>query len=170
MTATDTAAGALFSPDCRFRYRLWRRWGTGPLCVWVMLNPSTADANKDDNTIRRCVGFARMWGFAGIEVVNLYPLVSTDAKAMLRCPDRHGPLGVAPIRSALRDHRNAVCAWGAHAEPGVATLVADCAEREIGWENVSCLGLTKSGQPRHPLRIAYATPRALLAYAQGRRP
>ncbi|TMF61888.1 MAG: DUF1643 domain-containing protein, partial [Chloroflexi bacterium] len=65
--------GATFSADRRYRYRLWRRWdGARPVVAFVMLNPSTADARRDDPTIRRCIGFAKSWGFGGVEVVNLF--------------------------------------------------------------------------------------------------
>jgi len=55
--------------DCgTYRYVLTRRWAEGPVLGWVMLNPSRADAGRDDATVRRCMGFVRSWGFAGIIV------------------------------------------------------------------------------------------------------
>ena len=64
--------GATLSPCGRYRYRLTRRWGDGGAVAFVMLNPSTADAEKDDPTIRRCIGFAREWRFGRLIVVNLF--------------------------------------------------------------------------------------------------
>ena len=59
--------------DCqKYRYALWRRWGEGSQVVFVMLNPATADAAKDDPTIRRCIGFARAWEFGSLAVGNLF--------------------------------------------------------------------------------------------------
>ena len=75
---------ALFSPCGRFRYRLGRRWGEGPTIAFVLLNPSTADDQRDDPTIRRCIGFARRLGFGGLEVVNLYAYVATDPAELRR--------------------------------------------------------------------------------------
>ena len=69
-------SGATISPCGIYRYRLWRRWGEGRSCVFVMLNPSTADALVDDNTIRSCVRLAQELGFGGIIVVNLFALRS----------------------------------------------------------------------------------------------
>jgi hypothetical protein len=69
---------ALFSPCGRFRYRLGRRWAEGPTVALVLLNLSTADDEVDDPTIRRCIDFARRWGYGGLEVVNLYAHVATD--------------------------------------------------------------------------------------------
>jgi len=69
---------ALISPCSQYRYWLLRRWSNRPLATFVMLNPSTADANSDDATIRKCMGFADAWGLGGIWVVNLFALRSTN--------------------------------------------------------------------------------------------
>lgn len=70
-------AGAVIAGGGRYLYRLWRSWekapgGTEGTCLWVMLNPSTADHVQDDPTIRRVVGYSKAWGFTRAEVVNLY--------------------------------------------------------------------------------------------------
>ena len=59
---------ALLSPCGCYRYALWRRWEPGPQVLFIMLNPSTADELTDDPTIRRCIGFARSWGFGSLAV------------------------------------------------------------------------------------------------------
>ncbi|MCU0550707.1 MAG: DUF1643 domain-containing protein [Leptolyngbya sp. Prado105] len=69
MSPSDS--GALFDSTQQYRYRLWRSWSSDPTIGFVMLNPNQADAVSDDPTIRRCIGFAKNWGFGGIEVVNL---------------------------------------------------------------------------------------------------
>ena len=69
--------GATISTDGRYRYDLWRQWEPGPRLGFIMCNPSTADADLDDPTIRRCVGFARREGFAGITVRNLFASIGT---------------------------------------------------------------------------------------------
>jgi SagB-type dehydrogenase family enzyme len=63
---------ALFSPCGTFRYRLGRRWAEGPTVGFVLLNPSTPDAEVDDQTVRRCIRFAQRDGYGGLEVVNLF--------------------------------------------------------------------------------------------------
>jgi len=138
-----------------------------------MLNPSTAGATKDDATIRRCIGFARRWGYPGIEVVNPYPLREKDAKLAMSNPDRlgHGTANYYAVRSAVRINGNVHCAWGsAKGAAGHGTdVLIDELEELAGWQSVFCLGLTKGGQPRHPVRLPYAVARIPLAVAQGRR-
>jgi len=136
--------GATFSRDRRYRYRLWRRWDRGrPVVAFVMLNPSTADARRDDPTIRRCVGFAQRWGYGGIEVVNLYAYRATDPRALRTVRDPVGPGNRRHMRRALRRAALVVLAWGANAH----------GDRLTGVGQAHCLGLTRAGQPRHPLYL-----------------
>src|SRR5262245_52290853 len=73
-----THSAAAFSRCRRYRFALWRRWASGPQVLFVMLNPSTADEDCDDATIRRCIGFARSWGFGAMAAGNLFALRSTS--------------------------------------------------------------------------------------------
>ncbi len=86
-------SGAHLSPCRQYRYRLWRDWDPGAgRCVFVGLNPSTADEHTDDPTIRKCVGFAKRWGFGAIDMVNLFAYRSTSPKGLLtqECPSCAG--------------------------------------------------------------------------------
>lgn len=144
--------------DCgQYRYRLTRTWDDTlrPAC-FVMLNPSTADAGKDDPTIRRCVGFARSWGCGGIVVVNLFAFRATDPAELLKCPDPVGPDSWVWLESvameAVLQRSPVVAAWGVHgALRGRSREVADLFRR-LG-SPMSCLGVTKDGHPRHPLYV-----------------
>jgi len=143
--------GAVLSDDGMYRYLLWRRWDkTKPRACFIMLNPSTADAEVDDPTIRRCIGFARAWGLGGIRVVNLYPFRATKPADLWRAdvPEGHGNLGY--IERAIDTGGIAVAAWGAHGKEnrGVRNLFY-----ELGVP-LYALKITKDGQPGHPLYIA----------------
>ena len=113
MTTFDTA---VFSEDRCYRYLLRRRVGESSRRVlFIMLNPSKADEKRNDATIRRCVGFARSWGFGILEVVNLFALMSTNPEALLKAKDPVGPDNDAAIRAALEVADTVVLAWGNHA-------------------------------------------------------
>lgn len=91
--------------DCgTYRYRLSRHWDvTRAALVYVMLNPSTADAEVDDQTIKRCMHYARREEFGGIEVLNLYALRSPYPAALWAHPDPVGPENDAHLRLILRE-------------------------------------------------------------------
>lgn len=74
----DDRRGAVFSDDRVYRYQLRRCWDvTEPIVAFVMLNPSTADAIEDDPTVRRCIGFAKNWGYGALLVGNLFAARTT---------------------------------------------------------------------------------------------
>ena len=150
--------GAVIS-DCGFyRYRLWRRWGRGRHVLWVMHNPSTADADQDDPTIRRCVGFARQWGCEGIEVVNLYAFRSSNPKVLRTVARPAGPRNQEIVEKlfavAVADAWPVVVAWGAlrswQSRIQAASILQWCNEADAAPK---CLGTTKGGYPRHPLYV-----------------
>lgn len=140
-----------------FRYWLSRKWDRGTeSLLWIMLNPSTADATLDDPTIRRCMVFARREGFGGIDVVNLYAYRATDPMELRGAPDPIGPANDDTLLGAIGWHETAVAAWGEHPsrEPAgrarVETVVRIAA---AAGRRLMCLGTTKSGAPRHPLYV-----------------
>ena len=140
--------------DCQlFRYSLARRWAPGYLLPFVMLNPSTADALEDDPTIRRCMGFARREGFAGIQVVNLYAFRATKPADLWRAEDPVGPRNDRYLRSVLAPASftpvPVVAAWGTNAKPQRVAEVLGLAD-DVDWR---CLGHSKDGHPKHPLYI-----------------
>jgi hypothetical protein len=136
-----------------YRYHLWRRWqpalGT---VLWIMLNPSTADASFDDPTIRRCVGFAAAWGFGGIEVVNLFAFRATHPFVMMSAEDPVGPENDAVTLSAVQSADRIVAAWGSHGtfrDRGAAVT-----QLVLGTgKTLECLGVTGNKQPKHPVRL-----------------
>lgn len=146
------SGAAVMSDDGVYRYVLDRDWEPRPrrLC-WVMLNPSTADADQDDPTIRRCTSFAKAWGYTGIRVVNLYALRSTDPSA-LRChPDPIGPENDEWIKRAVHQSADVICAWGDSGPRDNRGLIVH--ETIAGLRLPSVLGLTRAGRPKHPLYV-----------------
>lgn len=143
----------------RYRYWLTRRWDfEKPVVCFVMLNPSTADANVDDPTIRRCIGFARRWDMGGIEVVNLYPWRATNPSELPCGPEvlgdpkwgGHEPNAVA-IRQAAAAAERVIAAWGTNLGPWPSQ--SDVVLGLLAGHDVEALGLTKDGRPRHPLYV-----------------
>jgi hypothetical protein len=146
---------AVLSADGRYRYRLSRERHNGPICVFIMLNPSTADAEVDDPTIRRCMGFAWSWGFGRMYVGNLFAGRTPKPSELKEFndpvgPDNHGHL------QRLAEHARVdgvvVAAWGAHGS------YMDQDQTVIGWFErwatpLHYLRLTQNGAPSHPLYL-----------------
>lgn len=149
---------ASLSPDGRFRYRLVRIWSDElPILGWVMLNPSIADALVDDATIRRCVGFADLWGFGGIAVCNVYAYRATDPAALKatarRLVDVRGIVNDDHLHWLARTCPTIVLGWG---DKVLTNQEVRHTLRQLeGCPNLVYLRKTKSGQPSHPLRIPY---------------
>jgi len=144
---------ASFDASGKYRYSLHRRWRAGPRRVcFCMLNPSTADASRNDPTVRRCIGYAMDWGFDALEVVNIFALRSTDPAALATDEDPVGPRNTAAIVRAARRSEIVVAAWGVHG--GIGGRGQSVLRRLSGLCEVCCLGTTREGFPRHPLYLA----------------
>ncbi|MGK9199471.1 DUF1643 domain-containing protein [Sinorhizobium meliloti] len=152
MFATETKSSAVISECGAYRYRLERQWdGDKAKVAFLMLNPSTADASQDDPTIRRCIGFAKAWGFGGLIVGNLFALRSTDPKALYDHPDPIGPDNDQHILAIAKSARKIVCAWGTHGN--LHDRGREIAER-LEFFDLVALKVTADGQPGHPLYLA----------------
>lgn len=147
---------AIFSECGEYRYVLSRIWDRdNPRRVlFIMLNPSTADAKQNDPTIRRCIGFAERLGYGGVYVCNLFALRSTDPKALYKSgrPSGHKN-GFYIHRTALKDcGGEVICAWGNHGALHNAGQSMVIALKRWGI-HPKCLGITKTGEPKHPLYL-----------------
>ncbi len=139
----------IFSPTRKYRYVLWRRWQPGSKSLAVIgLNPSTADEVIDDPTIRRCIGFAKSWGFDALCMLNLFAFRATDPAVMAVQSDPIGPENDKFIVAATQAASMTLAAWGTH---GSFMGRGEQVLRLI--PSVHCLGITKHGFPKHPLYI-----------------
>lgn len=154
MTDALFATGsATFSPCRRYRYTLTREGLGGQLgtVAWIMLNPSTADADVNDPTIRRCIGFTRTWGFGRLLVLNLYALRATDPDDLRRDPAPCGEDNDRVISELAPACDLIVCAWGTHP---MAPARARAVEDLLGPTTpLYCLRWTATGEPAHPLYL-----------------
>jgi hypothetical protein len=147
---------AQISPDGMYRYTLWRTtqvpgWGKGHL-VWVMLNPSTADATEDDPTIRRVTTFTQRFGYKWAVVLNLYAYRATSPKDMLAADDPVGPDNDFWISRCLQQSQCVVCAWGANANRDRVLEFLNQVEY-LPSIQLRCLGVNANGSPKHPLYV-----------------
>ena len=169
----DVIRTASFSTDRRYRYRLERRWGSGPALPWIMLNPSAADDVADDPTTRRVVSFSRSWGFGACVVVNLFAFRCADPSELRTTVEPIGRRNAGAVRTAIDDAAGSgadrvVVGWGVHGHRWLTTD-GDVARRlrrvldgaSVRWAQRALLpvslGVTTAGAPRHPLYVASTT-------------
>lgn len=163
---------AVISACGRYRYRLTRAWGPGGGVAWIMLNPSIADASRDDPTLKECVRRSLSWGAGWLIVVNLFGLISSDPRLLLTDPDPVGPENDAYVIQAIDSAQLVICAWG---NGGRLADRADrvCALLDAHWTSqqragryfprLGCLGRTGFNAPKHPLaRGAHRIPRDMI--------
>lgn len=159
MKRTYLDSGAYISDDELYRYHLWRVWDEKlPRVLFIMLNPSTASATKDDPTITRLVGYAERWGFGRLDVVNLFAFRSPHPKVMKAfAGDRVGLYNNAAIFGQAHKTNQIIVAWGRNGDDYLER-VGDVLTMLNPYE-LWCLGYTKLGQPLHPLMLKNAAER-----------
>ncbi|NQW19675.1 MAG: DUF1643 domain-containing protein [Chloroflexi bacterium] len=144
---------ASFSKCGRYRYLLTREFGSGSTCVFVMLNPSTADAAHDDPTIRRCIGFAKREGYGRLEVVNLYGFRTSEPSVLFVTSNPVGDDNDSTLLEAVSRAGLVIVAWGNHGatDPERVRAVTELISRT--GKAVKCFGFTSMNQPKHPLYL-----------------
>lgn len=139
---------ATLSADGLYRYTLQRCWDEDkPRVFFICLNPSTADAEDDDKTVRRIIGFARDWGFGGVLIGNLFALRSRDPSALYKSADPVGPDNDMYLRQMAEQSELIVAAWGNH---GRYLKRSDVVRKMFPMK---CLYVNCTGEPRHPLYV-----------------
>ena len=141
--------GAQFSKCRTWRYALWRTWDNDKSHVmFIGMNPSTADETNDDPTIRRCINYAKAWGYGGIYMLNLFAFRATDPREMKAAADPVGPENISYLKVYHETAGITLACWGAH---GHFMRQGELIETIL--DNLYCLGVTKTGHPRHPLYL-----------------
>lgn len=143
---------AAFSPCRLWRYELWRTWKPGaPYCMFIGLNPSTADETLNDPTVTRCINFAKGWGMGALCMTNIFAWRDTEPADMKKAQDPVGPENNETLMRIARSAGIIICAWGVHgAHMDRQNKVLDMMQ---GKAELWCLGKTKAGHPKHPLYL-----------------
>ena len=145
--------GAVIDKAGLYRYSLWRDWDMEkPKLVFIMLNPSKADANIDDPTLRRCINFENSWDFGSLIVVNLFAYRSASPLDLRQVDDPIGSQNDRYLKKAIKSADRVVVAWGNNGK----LMQRDRIVLELLFKhNIQphCLGITKVGYPRHALYV-----------------
>jgi hypothetical protein len=144
--------GAIFSSCKKHRLQLWREWDSNlPKVLFIMLNPSTADDQQDDPTLRRCIDFAKQWGYGGLYVGNLYSLRAVDPKTLLKVSKFSHRDNYKHLVNMVQQCQLVVYAWGNYPiikKLGIPLNVFNHLEQKL-----YCIALSKTGTPKHPLYL-----------------
>jgi hypothetical protein len=169
ITRGGESAGAVFDESRTYRYLLWRRWRAlteGPVLLFVMLNPSTADEQREDPTIRSCIRAAQRRRAAAMITVNLYALRATDPRRLREHADPIGAANDAHLALAAAAADLIIVAWGNSGPAGLDARATAVCEGPLAGRRLTCLGVTKAGRPRHPLYLPASA--RLRTYAPGK--
>lgn len=133
----------------QYRYSLSRQWDAslGTVC-FIGLNPSTADAYQDDPTIRRCIGFAKSWGYGGLIIVNVFAFRTPYPNALKQADEPIGPRNAHYLNLAKKTSDLQVAIWG-----NDGTFLNQAARIQKRFENLHVIRMNQSGQPAHPLYL-----------------
>lgn len=141
---------AIISQDQLYRYSLSRIWDESLLKLLIIgLNPSTADATLDDPTMRRCIDFAKSWGFGSLIMADLFAYRSTDPQNLYGAKDPIDPENNNYLLNLHQKCDQTLVAWGNHGN----FLNRDNEVINLLHKEIYCLGITKNNQPKHPLYI-----------------
>lgn len=141
---------AILSADRKYRYVLTRILDeTKPTVVFIGLNPSTADEEVDDKTIRKCIGYAKRWGYGKLIMVNLFAFRSTDPSMLKRVEDPVGLDNDSYIQKCVSESNLVIACWGNHGK----LLNRDKVLMD-SLPNLVCLKRNKNGTPHHPLYLS----------------
>lgn len=137
--------------DCgQYRYSLSRIWDESlPKVMFIMLNPSTADADKDDPTIRRCINFAKSWGYGGLYVGNLFAYRATNPKDLQKPFDPVGKENAYWLAKLSEQSEIVVCAWG---NRNISDKVTH-KPLQVIKKPLYYIELSVDGIPKHPLYL-----------------
>jgi hypothetical protein len=139
--------GALFSNCKKYRYTLCRIWNRNKsYAVFIGLNPSVADANIDDPTIRRCIKYAKDWNLGGLYMLNLFSYIATNPKVM---KNKKYPIGKLNDKWLLKISKDAGIIIGAWGNDGSHLMRSKSIKKLI--PNLYCLKINNTGEPAHPL-------------------
>ena len=149
---------AIFSSGAKlYRYSLWRCWKQTPksTCLFIGLNPSTADKTTNDPTIRRCINFAKAWGYDSVEVVNLFAYRATKPTDLFKATKPIGSANNQHLLNACHRASIIIAMWGNHG--AFQKRDKDVLRTLSNKFKLHCLGTNKQGSPKHPLYLPNET-------------
>lgn len=132
------------------RYRLWRIWDQDkPVLLYVLLNPSNADAQTDDRTVTKLIKFSRNWGYGGFYLGNIHSYISSDPKRLMHHLIPNESLNISHLKEMAKKSEKVVFGWGN------AGRLPIWLKQMIS--QAYCLGNNNNGSPKHPLYLSYKT-------------
>lgn len=153
LTGLKKDKGAIISDDKFYRYLLWRKWDNElePV-IFIMLNPSTGNGEKDDPTVKKCLKYAKDWGYGSLYILNLFAYRATNPKELGLVKDPVGKFNYSYIKHFIKHQFYKkpiiIAAWGTF------EIAKKLKNRVLALTNeLYYLELSKDGSPKHPLYL-----------------
>jgi hypothetical protein len=137
-----------FSTCGQYRYEWLHRWAEGDYVMFIGLNPSIADCSMTDPTVRRCISYAKRWGYGALHMTNLFAWIDSDPAIMKRQARPVGAKNDATLQRVASQAGLVVAAWGRH---GAHLNRGDVVKAML--PNLHALAVNRDGSPAHPLYL-----------------
>lgn len=141
---------AIFSFDKKYRYTLGRKWSNNGICLFILLNPSTADAFKLDPTITRAYNLSKRLGYGELIILNIFAIRGSNPDIIKDVADPVGTLNNYYIKKTVKKSDLIILGWGNHGKINNRSSEIINIINKIGKE-YHVLDINKSGEPKHPL-------------------
>lgn len=158
---TRNPGPAIYSPCLTYRYRLERLLGAGSTAAFIMVNPSTATEDTDDQTILMVQKVCTTFHIGRAIIGNMFAYRSKDVTDLAKVNNPVGSDNDTHLAQIAAEADTIIVAWGA---PGKLPKSLRHRWRDVvgildaHGKPLHCLTHLADNHPRHPQVLSHENP------------